>query len=214
MPWALGENTSLRRNLERNMYVLDIRKLNWEMNLTDDKGALVEMTQCKATEDLKNGFRKIEIYETAESLDTKKLKEGLAFDSADYFLKHEQNYHLQTVVYDHPEFKFAIDNNDLGRQLMNFLGAKDPSLVFNAAPMITRPIEVRDLEPIGLTEKDVTVTMKLKQGKLYSKNERMGYVKKILAQYHKLMTQGRDFEGQFRPYMIQQMKIIASWKSA
>lgn len=196
------------------MYVFDIGNLNWTINLTDGKGALVEMKQCKATEDLKHGFRKINTFETAKSLDTKKLKEDLAFDSAEFFLKHEQNYHLQAIVYDHPEFQFAIDNNDLGRQLWNLLGAKDPSLVFNAAPMITRDIEVRDLEPIGLTEKDVNVTMELEQGKLYKPEDRMTYVVEILAQYHKLMTQGRDFKGQFRPYMIQQMQVISAWTEA
>ena len=46
MPWSMGENTALRNDLERKMRVLDIRKLNWQMNLTDGKGALVEMTQC------------------------------------------------------------------------------------------------------------------------------------------------------------------------
>lgn len=214
MPWALGENTTLRKDLEKKMYVLDIRKLNWEMNLTDGKGALAEMKQCKATEDLKNGFRQIETYETTKNANTKKLKEALAFDSAEFFLKHEQNYHLQAAVYDRPEFQFAIDNNDLGRQLWNLLGAKDPSLVFNAAPMITREIEVRELIPFGLTEKDVTITMELEHGKLYNPQERMKYVKSILAQYHKLMTQGRDFKGQSRLYMIQQMKIIAAGKEA
>ncbi|MGF6094875.1 DUF2515 family protein [Pseudomonas sp. 18175] len=214
MPWALGENTILRKDLEKKMYVLDIRKLNWEMNLTDGKGALVEMKQCKATEDLKNGFRQIKAYEIGNKSLPKGVKEDLALNSAKFFLIHEQNYHLQAVVYDHAEFKFAIDNNDFGRRLFNLLGAKDPSLVFNAAPMISREIEVRQLAPFGLTEKDVTVTMKLEQGKLYSKDERMEYVKDILKQYHKLMTQGRDYKGQFRPYMIQQMKVIAAWKGA
>lgn len=211
MPWALGENTSLRRNLEKNMYVFDIRKLNWEMNLTDGKGALIEMKQCKATEDLKNGFRQIRAYETTHD---SALKEDLAFSSAEFFLAHEQNHHLQTVVYDHAEFKFAIDNNDLGRQLFNLLGAKDPSLVFNAAPMITREIEVRELEKFGLTGNDTTITMELKDGKLYSAKERMKYVQEILDQYHKLMTQGRDFDGQFRLYMMKQMNVIAAWKEA
>lgn len=68
--------------------------------------------------------------------------------------------------------------------------------------------------PSGLTEKDVTVTMKLEQGKLHSKDDRMEYVKKILDQYHHLMTEGRDFRGQFRLYMIQQMKLISAWKEA
>ncbi|MBK3470345.1 hypothetical protein JJD61_06565 [Pseudomonas carnis] len=214
MPWAVGENTPLRTNLEKNMRVFDIRKLNWEMNLTDGKGALVEMKQCKATEDLKNGFRQIEKYADSKSSYLQKLKERVAFKSAEFFLQHEQNHHLQVMVYDHPEFKFAINNNDLGRRLWNLLGAKDPSLVFNAAPLITREIEVRELEPSGLTEKDVTVTMELEHGKLYKPEDRMTYVKEILAQYHKLMTQGRDFEGQFRPYMIQQMQVISAWKEA
>ncbi|WP_211208497.1 DUF2515 family protein, partial [Pseudomonas agarici] len=157
MPWAMGENTSLRLDLEKKMRVLDLRKLNWEMNLTDDKGALAEMNQCRATDDLKNGFREVERYEVLpdKNDEEKKIKYDTAHSSAQYFLNHEQNHHLQVMVYDHPEFIRAIDNNDLGRRLWNLLGAKDPSLVFNAAPMITREIEVRELEPYGLTEKDV-----------------------------------------------------------
>lgn len=142
MPWALGENTTLRKDLEKKMYVFDIKKLNWEMNLTDHRGALSEMKQCKATTDLKKGFRQIEQYEIVGDSITQADKEELALKSAQSFLDHEQNQHLQAVVYDHPEFKFAIDNNDVGRRLFNLLGAKDPSLVFNAAPMITREIEV------------------------------------------------------------------------
>ncbi|NWC08546.1 hypothetical protein HX776_06875 [Pseudomonas agarici] len=216
MPWAMGENTSLRLDLEKKMRVLDLRKLNWEMNLTDDKGALAEMNQCRATDDLKNGFREVERYEVLpdKNDEEKKIKYDTAHSSAQYFLNHEQNHHLQVMVYDHPEFIRAIDNNDLGRRLWNLLGAKDPSLVFNAAPMITREIEVRELEPYGLTEKDVTVTMELAHGKLYNPEQRMKYVKKILSQYHKLMTEGRDFDGQFRLYMIEQMQVIAAWKEA
>lgn len=214
MPWAMSENSVLRKDLEKHMRVLDVRKLNWEMNLTDNKGALGEMKQCKATEDLKNGFRQIEEYLSTKDSDPKDWKEDIAFKSAESFLKHEQNQHLQVMAYDHPELKFAINNNDLGRRLWNLLGAKDPSLVFNAAPMITREIEVSELESFGLTEKDVTVTMELEHGKLYEPEDRMAYVAEILAQYHKLMTQGRDFKGQFRPYMIQQMQTIAAWKKA
>ena len=210
----LGENTALRKQLEKKMYVFDIGNLNWTINLTDGEGALVEMKQCKATEDLKHGFRQIKAYEIGSKSLPKGVKEDLALNSAKFFLIHEQNYHLQAAVYDHPEFKFAIDNNDVGRRLWNLLGAKDPSLVFNAAPMITREIEVQELVPFGLTEKDVIVTMELEHGKLYNSKERMKYVQEILKQYHKLMTQGRDFKGQFRPYMIQQMQIIAAWKEA
>lgn len=153
MPWALGENTALRKQLEKEMYVFDIGNLNWTINLTDGKGALVEMKQCKATDDLKNGFHQIKSYEIGNKSLPKDVKDNLLLNSAKLFLIHEQNHHLQAVVYDHPELKFAVDNNDIGRRLWHLLGAKDPSLVFNAAPMITRDIEVRDLEPIGLTKK-------------------------------------------------------------
>lgn len=60
----------------------------------------------------------------------------------------------------------------------------------------------------------MTVTMELENGKLYKPEDRMTYVVEILAQYHKLMTQGRDFKGQFRPYMIQQMQVISAWTEA
>ncbi len=153
MPWALGENTPLRNDLEKNIGGFNIRTRDRGMSLTDSKGALMEMNQCKATKDLKKGFSQIEQYEIAEDPITQAEKEDLAFKSAQSFLDHEQNQHLQAVVYDHPEFKFAIDNNDVGRRLFNLLGAKDPSLVFNAAPMITREIEVQELMPFGLTEK-------------------------------------------------------------
>ena len=214
MPWALGENTSLRLDMEKNLRKLDIRHLNWQMNLTDDKGALAEIKQCRATVPLKEGFRYVEAYEIVNEPGSKELREELAFKSADYFLKHEQNIHLQAMIYNHPEFKLAIDSNDLGRRLWNLVETKDPTLVFNAAPMVTREIEIRELQPYGLTAEDVTVTMGLKQGKLYDPEARMKYVMAILKQYHYLMTKGRDFDGQFRLYMIEQMQVIAAWKEA
>ena len=95
-----------------------------------------------------------------------------------------------------------------------FLETADPTLVFNAAPMVTREIEIRELQPYGLTAEDVTVTMGLKQGKLYDPKARMEYVKDILKQYHRLMRGGRDFQGKYRPYMIEQMQTIATWREA
>jgi hypothetical protein len=108
----------------------------------------------------------------------------------------------------------AIDMNDLGRYWWHLLGAQDPELVFNAAGKITPEIERRELAPHGLAHEDVAVRMELEEGKLYDVDDRMEYVRKILDQYHDLMTEGRDHKGQYRPYMIQQMQTIAGWKGA
>jgi hypothetical protein len=113
------------------------------------------------------------------------------------------------MVYDHKEFRDAIDMNDFGRLpvLRSLSGAKDPTVFFNASADVTPSIEETELKPYGLQTDDIRVTMDT--SKLYDTTDRMGYVTKILNKYHYLMTSPR-----YRPYMIEQIRTIGGWKDA
>jgi hypothetical protein len=208
LPWALGENTPLKTAIERRLRAINLADLSWgRLNLSDSRGALAEINNCKVTAPLKDGFQKLRAFETEARIDKKPL---LAYQSAWSFLQHEQTLHLQTMIYDHADFRFAWDNNDMGRwvnQYWNITGARDPDLVFNAAPAITPQIEREQLQPMGLRPSDISERMTLDDGKLYDSDARMRYVERILQRYHKLMTQYRD-------YMIRQLRSIEAWKDA
>jgi hypothetical protein len=73
--------------------------------------ALAEMSQCKLTTYLNKGFGLLEQYEASGAKD----RPSLARSAAWQFLLHEQTLHLQKMVYDHKEFRDAIDMNDFGR---------------------------------------------------------------------------------------------------
>ncbi|MCQ0030501.1 hypothetical protein NAL89_15175 [Burkholderia glumae] len=120
-----------------------------------------------------------------------------------------QGLHGQAMVYNHAEFRSAIDMNDFGRRplMRAFSGAKDPTLFFNASAEIN-PNDP-GMKSAGLGADDIKVTMERKDGSLYNAAERMKYVKKILDKYHALMSSQR-----YRPYMIQQISTIAGWKDA
>lgn len=206
LPWATGENTPLKHAIEKRIRVLNLAGLQWRMNLSDSQGALVELGDCKATVYLKEGFAKLRRYESEAA----RFRPQLAYDGAWSFLLHEQTMHLQAMIYDHLDFRFAWDNNDLGRSINEYLpitGARDPNLVFNAAPEITDQIEREQLQPHGLNEAGVSERMTLNDGKLYIAFDRMKYVERILKRYHKLM-------GQYRGYMIGQLRIIEAMKNA
>jgi hypothetical protein len=55
------------------------------------------------------------------------------------------------MVYDHKEFRDAIDMNDFGRLpvLRSLSGAKDPTVFFNASADVTPSIEETELKPYG-----------------------------------------------------------------
>lgn len=208
LPWAKGGNVELKKSIEKRLRVFDVSAFQWSrLPLNDGQGALAEINNCKATGSLKDGFTALKMY---ESDDTDTAAQH-AYNSAAAFLIHEQTLHLQKMVYDHEEFQFALQNNDLGRYLWHMLGARDPEIVFNASASIGAA-EEQQLAAAGLTKKQVIVRMELEDGKLYVTKDRMKYVESILKQYHYLMTIGRN--GQYRPYMIQQLRTIAAWANA
>lgn len=207
MPWALGENVDLKKSIEKRLKAFDVVNWQWStLRLGDAVGALTEVKNCKATKPLKTGFSLLKAYEQTSDA---QQRGKYAYDSATEFLIHEQTLHLQKLVYDHEAFQFAMKNNDLGRYWWHFMGARDPSLIFNAQASITRDIEASKLEPLGLSKDSVEVTMALDDGKLYNSADRMRYVKRILDQYHMLMQNPR-----FKPYMVRQLTTIAGWANA
>jgi hypothetical protein len=202
LPWAMGQNDGLIQALRKKanpMIVIGD-------DLIKDGAALGEMKNCQITDPLSRGFGYLEAYE-ASSNSNQRI--SLAYNAAWAFLNHEQTLRLQAMVYDHSEFQAAIDMNDFGRLpvLRAFSGAKDPTVFFNASAEITPEVAEQQLKPYGLTEDDIKV--KMDDGKLYSKKDRMLYVQKILDKYYYLMT-----TDQYRPYMISQISTIAGWKDA
>ncbi|CAB3736269.1 hypothetical protein LMG24238_06213 [Paraburkholderia sediminicola] len=202
LPWATGQNDGLIHALRKKanpMIVIGD-------DLIKDGSALAEMKNCQITGHLSTGFAQLELYEASSSSDERK---SYAYRAAWAFLNHEQTLHLQAMVYDHPEFRSAIDMNDFGRLpvLRAFSGAKDPTVFFNASAEITPEISHQQLKPYGLSEDDIKV--KMDEGKLYLTQDRMLYVQKILDKYHFLMTRDR-----YREYMIGQISTIAGWKDA
>ncbi|MFM0130532.1 DUF2515 family protein [Paraburkholderia sediminicola] len=201
LPWAMGQNDGLIHALRKKanpMIVIGD-------DLIKDGSALAEMKNCQITDYLSTGFGYLEAYESAPN----SKRSSLAYDAAWAFLNHEQTLHLQAMVYDHSEFRAAIDMNDFGRLpvLRAFSGAKDPTVFFNASAEITPEIVEQQLKPYGLTEEDIKV--KMDEGKLYLTDDRMIYVKKILKKYHDLMSSDR-----YRPYMVSQISTISGWKDA
>ncbi|MGH8782359.1 DUF2515 family protein [Paraburkholderia sp.] len=202
LPWAGGQNNglidALRKKANPMIVIGD--------DLVQDGAALSEMKNCQITNYLSSGFNQLEQYEAATEDVPKK---SLAYKAAWQFLLHEQTLHLQAMVYNHSEFQSAIDMNDFGRLpvIRAFSGAKDPTVFFNASAEITPEIIEQQLKPYGLTEDDIKV--KMDDGKLYIKDDRMLYVQKILDKYHALMTSDK-----YRPYMIAQISTIAGWKDA
>lgn len=213
LPWARGENTPLRRAIEKRIRAVNVGDLTWnKMLVQDGRGALAEMGQCRVTGYLKKGFEALRDYEQLDATEAGAERAAAAYQSAKEFLKHEQTLHLQAMIYDHPDFRFAWDNNDLGRSINRILpitGARDPDLVFHHDAAITPEVAERDLKPLGLTKDDVSERMALEDGKLYDVDARMRYVKRILDRYHRLMQDKR-----FRPYMIGQLQTISAWKNA
>jgi hypothetical protein len=177
------------------------------MALNDSQGALSELGNCKLTSFLRDGFEKVKEF---EGWTNERMKSQLAYASAWSFLQHEQTLHLQAMIYSHPDFRFAWDNNDFGRSInsvVSITGASDPDLIFNAAPSITPQTESAQLVPVGLTASQVSERMSLDDGKLYEPAARMKYVERILSRYHRLMRL-------YRPYKIGQMNVIKGWKDA
>jgi hypothetical protein len=201
LPWASGPNTGLINALREKVFVFGAAEIK-------DRAALQEMNYCQLTNHLADGFSALEQYEGMRSGN---LKDGVAYSAAWSFLMHEQTLHLQKMVYEHQEFRDAIDMNDFGRLpvLRSLSGAKDPTVFFNASAEVTPEIEARELQPSGLHATDIKATMD--EGKLYLTSDRMRYVKKILDKYHYLMT---SKQGRYRPYMIGQISTIADWKDA
>lgn len=217
LPWASGPNNALIKSLGERVKAFDaIRSKYQDLTIVDHDGTLKEMDNLKVTSYLKAAFELMHQYEKEKN--TSK-KANLNRKAALTFLMHEQTLHLQSMIYDHPDFQFAWDNNDLGREIEKTVnekqaivhmatGARDPDLIFNAAPAITKEIERDQLKPAGLNPDQVSVKMKLEDGKLYETEARMIYVERIVDQYHFLM------QSKHRAYMIDQLKTMEKWKDA
>ena len=210
MPWAKGENTQLKKAIQKRMRALNILTLEWNtLHFSDSRGALAEMNNLQKTTHLEAGFT---LLEKAEKLPVggEERNEAL-YKSALSFLNHEQLLHLQAMVYDHPEFQFAMENNDLGRRLWHVMGAKDPSVFFHSKPEITTEILEKELKPLQLDEEKTVATMTLEDGSLYNPEARMKYIgDNVLKKYHSLMTK----HPKWREYMIKHLRVLEGWKDA
>lgn len=211
LPWALGENSSLKKAIEERVYLIDLQgELPWEeVIITDSTGALAEANNCQVTSALKKAFELIDKYESAE---IKEEQQNYAIQGAEKLLVHEQKLRLQAWMYEHEEFRTALWGNSMGRWAWHLFGAKDPEVIFNAEPRITPEIE-RELEAIGLRPQDVTETMSSEEGELYDIDDRWKYIQDLLKQFRWLMYDGFHYKGEFRDYMIRQLEDIANWQA-
>lgn len=214
-PWATGPFKGLLDVLRKQVAADDFDDPELGMPIRDGS-ALAEMNNCRMTGHLREAFGHIQAYERADDLDTKHER---AYDAALRSLKHEQELHLQRMIYDRPEFRDAMDKNDLARAIPGLgwlVGATDPTLFFHAEAKVDDEIYERDVAPYGITRDDITARMKPCDGHLYNVNARMKYVKQILKKYHKLMTGvvGRDGKPPHREYIVGQIKVIARWWDA
>ena len=154
LPWATGQNNGIIATLKEKANPL----LVIGSDMIQDGAALAEMKNCQVTDHLSRGFQYLEAYEVTTNTET---RQSLAYKAAWAFLNHEQTLHLQAMVYEHDEFRKAIDMNDFGRMpiMRAFSGAKDPTLFFNASAEITPEISEGQLKPYGLKEDDIRVKM-------------------------------------------------------
>lgn len=214
-PWATGPFDGLLHVLRKHVAAEDFDHADLGLPIKDGS-ALADMNNCRMTKPLREAFGYIQTYEQTDDL---KERQGHAFKGALASLRHEQELHLQRMIYDRPEFRDAMDKNDLARAIPGLgwlLGATDPTLFFHAEASVDSEIYERDVAPYGIAREDITARMAPCDGHLYNVNARMRYVKQILMKYHKLMTQGTDPTGQYshREYMVGQMRVIARWCDA
>jgi hypothetical protein len=216
-PWASGPNEGMLRLLRERVSVG-----NFDHPLSSppikDGAALEEMNHCRMTGYLREAFGYIQAYEQTEEL---RKKGEHAYNAAWASLQHEQELHLQKMIYDHPEFQSALSKNDWARSVpgLKWLsGATDPTLFFHAEAQVDDAIYQRDVAPYGITREEITARMEVEDGHLYDVGARMAYVQKILDQYHWLMTGVKDCRAQkpsYRDYTVGQIRIIADrWRRA
>lgn len=215
LPWASGPNEGMLNILRREVSVVNFDRPLSSPPLADG-AALAEMGNCEMTDHLRNAFSHIQDYETTE----KDEKSDAAYNAAWASLRHEQELHLQRMIYDHPEFQSAMSKNDWARgfpRLAWLFGATDPTLFFHADAQVDDATYQRDVAPYGIAREEITARMESKDGHLYVSGDRMKYVKQILDKYHKLMTALADRSGRHshRDYIVRQMRTIAErWRHA
>jgi hypothetical protein len=215
-PWASGPNEGMLQVMDMAVPIANFKHPIGSRPLNDG-AALAEINNCRMTEPLRRAFAYIRDYETKTE---KNIKGLAAYNAAWASLEHEQKLHLQRMLYDHPEFKNALDMNDRARCFPNLAwltGATDPTLFFHADAQVDEKTYQRDVEPYDITMEEITAKMELKDGALFDVDARMRYVEVILQKYHKLMTATSAVNGKppHRDYMVGQMKIIAErWRNA
>ncbi|MGN6085719.1 DUF2515 family protein [Trinickia sp.] len=216
LPWAKGPDEDLVKRLRKRALLGNFDHPISSPPLKDG-AALAEMNNCRMTEHLRQAFEYIEEYEQTGDL---QHKQESAYNAAWASLQHEQEQHLQRMVYDHPEFRSALGKNDWARGIPVLgwlLGATDPTLFFHSEPTVDDEIYERDVAPYGITLEEITARMEAHEGPLYDSLERMKYAKQILDKYHKLMTGivGVDGKPPQREYIVEQIRVISDrWRYA
>ena len=215
LPWATGPNENLIKKLRKRALLGNFDHPISSPPLKDG-AALAEINDCRMTKHLRKAFQHIQAYENTDDL---KKKQERAYKAAWASLQHEQELHLQRMVYDHLEFQSALAKNDWARGIPGLgwlLGATDPTLFFHSEPAVDDEIYERDVAPYGITLEEITARMEADEGPLYDSVERMKYVKKIMDKYHRLMTGVVGVEGKppHREYMVGQIRVIARGRDA
>ncbi|MGN6085717.1 DUF2515 family protein [Trinickia sp.] len=215
LPWATGPNENLIKKLRKRALLGNFDHPISSPPLKDG-AALAEINDCRMTIHLRKAFQHIQAYENTDDL---KKKQERAYKAAWASLQHEQELHLQRMVYDHLEFQSALAKNDWARGIPGLgwlLGATDPTLFFHSEPAVDDEIYERDVAPYGITLEEMTARMEADEGPLYDSVERMKYVKKIIDKYHRLMTGVVGVEGKppHREYMVGQIRVIARGRDA
>ena len=216
LPWAMGPNEALKKKLRNKAAMGNFDHPIFSPPLKDG-AALAEVNNCRMTEPLREAFEHMQAYEGTGDTD---MKQKYAYDSAWASLRHEQELHLQRMIYDHAEFQSAMDKNDWLRNIPGLgwlLGATDPALFFHAEAKVDDATYERDVAPYGITLEEITARMEADEGPLYNSIERMKYVRQILNKYHKLMigVKGVDGKPPQREYIVGQIRVIAErWRNA
>jgi hypothetical protein len=216
LPWASGPYEGMLKLLRKEVSVANFDHPVSSPPLKDG-AALAEMNNCRMTEPLRNAFAYIQAYEMQTDKDD---KNSAAYNAASAALQHEQELHLQRMIYDHPEFQSAMSKNDWARgfpRLAWLFGATDPALFFHADAQVDDATYQRDVAPYGITREEIAARMEVKDGHLYIADDRMKYVKQILKKYHRLMTSvsGGNGKPPHREYIVGQLRVIAElWRHA
>ncbi|APC18995.1 hypothetical protein BLL42_26050 [Pseudomonas frederiksbergensis] len=147
--------------------------------------ALPVLKNLALTPDVKKGFERIK---ESESTSDPATKRNLQLKSLLAIADHEQRRILQPLIYNEFFFQATLK----------------AQAAFEWAPFV--PVRVAAFSTAcDVDDKELRVQMD--KGNLYSESDRMEFIGKIAAQYHKLMGFKKD-------YMEEQIETIATWNNA